>query len=58
MDIEEINKWDRYLYKEECNLCGLIQKILTQEDSFPEYYTKVYLQCQCGNFIEFVLPVN
>jgi len=58
MNLEDIRKWRRNEYIQACDLCGLNQKILTQEDSFPEYHTEIYLQCQCGNYIEFILPVN
>jgi hypothetical protein len=58
MDKEEIIECKRYEYEKTCEICGLIQTILTQEDSFPEYHTRIYLMCQCGNYIEFTLPVN
>ena len=58
MKIEKIDEDDRYEYKKLCDCCDLEIMILTQKDSFPEYYTRVYLQCSCGNFVEFVLPVN
>lgn len=58
MKIEEIREWRRHPYINKCSCCGLEQEILTQEDSFPEYNTKIYLKCQCGEFMEFVLPVN
>lgn len=45
-------------YCNTCDCCGLEQKILSQRDNFPEYEAEVYLQCQCGDFIEFILPVN
>lgn len=58
MKFEEIEEWDRYEYIEKCSCCGLEQKILTQHDVWPEYRTRVYLQCQCGEYMEFSLPVN
>lgn len=58
MNIEEIPEFRRTEYIETCNLCGLDQKILTQRNNSPEYETEIYLECQCGNFIEFILPVN
>jgi len=58
MDIEEIRKSYRFEYEKECAVCGLKQKILTQANNFPEYDTEIYLECQCGKYIEFVLPVN
>jgi len=58
MDREEIDEIYRYKYTKKCPCCGLEQEILTQKDKYPEYYTEVYLKCQCGEFIEFVLPVD
>ncbi len=57
MIIDCINEWDRYEYKNTCS-CEKIHTILTQEDDFPEYHTKVYVHCDCGQYVEFVLPVN
>lgn len=57
-------KWDeipnrlRYPYHQICPCCGIEHKIFTQRDNFPEYETEIYLLCQCGEFIEFILPVN
>ncbi len=58
MKFEDIKEWRRNSYVKECSCCGLNQTILTQEDDFPEYHTEIYLQCQCGEYIEFDLPVN
>lgn len=58
MDIEEIWKFKRFEYVEECSVCGLKQEILTQANNLPEYETDIYLKCQCGNYIQFILPVN
>lgn len=58
MNLEEIREWRRHEYKVKCDVCELTQTILTQDDDFPEYHTEVYLQCGCGNYLEFILPVN
>lgn len=58
MKLEKIVENHRYLYVEQCPCCALKQEILTQDDDFPEYHTEIYLKCQCGEFIEFILPVN
>jgi len=58
MNREEIKLGYTYEYTKECPCCGLKQEILTQQDDRPEYYKEIYLKCQCGEFIEFVLPVN
>jgi len=58
MKIEEIDQHQRYAYIEKCPCCDLEQEILTQNNNFAEYETEIYLKCQCGEFIQFVLPVN
>lgn len=58
MNIEEISEGYREAYIQECACCGSKQKILTQKDSFPEYYTEIYLECVCGEYLLFELPVN
>lgn len=58
MKLEEISETSRYSYKKKCSCCDLEQEILTQRDNYPEYETEIYLKCQCGEFIEFILPVN
>lgn len=58
MKAKEVYDGYRQEYKETCPLCKREQLILTQRNNFPEYHTEIYLQCQCGEFIEFILPVN
>lgn len=58
MDREDISQGSQYSYEETCSLCEMKHLILTQDNNFPEYDTNVYLQCVCGNFVEFILPVN
>lgn len=58
MKIEEIAIQDRYTYTEICPCCSLEQEILTREDFSTQDYMDVYLQCQCGEYIKFELPVN
>ena len=58
MKLEQIRESYAVEYNKCCECCGLNQKILTQGGNYPEYETEVYLQCQCGDYIEFVLPVN
>ncbi len=58
MKITDISDEDANSYTEVCSCCGLKQIILTQRDNYPEYYTNIYLQCQCGEYIKFQLPVN
>jgi hypothetical protein len=48
----------RQIYEEECPLCKITTKVITQTDNYPEYHTEIYVQCNCGNYIEFSLPVN
>ncbi len=58
MKFEEPCELSRCEYIKTCDCCGMNQKVLSQRDSFPEYTTEVYVQCTCGEFIEFILPVN
>ncbi len=58
MKLEDIKGWRTTPYFKKCSCCGLQQTILTQDSNSNEYYTEIYLQCQCGEYIEFILPVN
>jgi len=58
MKLDEIKEWNRHQYLEQCKFCGFKYELLTQEDINPEYHTDIYLKCQCGEYVEFVLPVN
>lgn len=58
MELKEIWEHHRHSYIKKCSCCDCEQEILTQRDDFPEYYAEIYLKCQCGEFIEFELPVN
>jgi len=44
-------------YKEQCR-CGKEVEVSTQTDDRPEYYTDVYVKCECGKSVRFSLPVN
>jgi len=57
MKLEEVKEWARYEYIQKC-ACGKEHKLLTQEDDHPEYHTEVYIACECGEYVEFNLPVN
>ena len=57
MDLEQTDESHRYEYIKWCS-CGNQIKLLTQEDRFPEYHTDVYVECQCGQYLLFQLPVN
>jgi hypothetical protein len=58
MELKNIPECARFAYIKKCPYCYIEQKILTQHDNFPEYHTEVFLKCQCGEYIEFILPVN
>jgi hypothetical protein len=58
MNIDELPEYRRSEYRQECPICSMEMLILSQKDSFPEYYTDIYVMCQCGAFLEFSLPVN
>ncbi len=38
--------------------CGKEISVSTQRDESPEYYTTVFVKCDCGKSVEFSLPVN
>ena len=57
MNIEDIPSLYRNEYSEECPLCTMTCTVLTQPAP-GEYDTKIYVQCQCGEYLEFELPVN
>ena len=58
MKLNEICKAQRTEYQEECS-CGKKFTILTQNGlNLSEYETYVYLLCSCGEYVEFILPVN
>jgi len=44
-------------YTKECERGDIIE-VSTQKDHSPEYYTAVYVRCNCGKSVEFNLPVN
>jgi hypothetical protein len=54
--IDCVPECDRYAYERVCE-CGKKQTLLTQSGP-GEYDTGVYLLCTCGQYVEFILPVN
>lgn len=55
---EDISPWRRSQHHFECETCAATYTVYTQEDDSPEYYTWVYMQCDCGDYVVFELPVN
>lgn len=51
---------DKYAqtYTEKCSNCGKEHKVSTQRDDCPEYYTSIYVLCNCDKSVRFELPVN
>ena len=45
------------VYKNKCE-CGKVIEVSTQKDENPEYYTDVFVRCDCGKSVAFILPVN
>ncbi len=58
MKFEEIEELSRNQYINRCICCGLIHKIISKRNEFPEYETELFLECQCGEYVGFILPVN
>lgn len=52
-----IKDQDNFDYHSTCE-CGKNYIVYTQEDRRPEYYTYVYIPCECGEYVRFDLPVN
>jgi hypothetical protein len=57
MDMYDFGSEYAQTYKEICE-CGRIVELSTQTDNCPEYYTDVYVKCECGKSVHFELPVN
>lgn len=57
MRLDEIPSGLRYEYGKICD-CGRAYSVLTQKNDFAEYETEIYLLCSCGEYVEFILPVN
>lgn len=57
MKKEEIHPSLRTEYAESC-VCGKAMTVLTQRENSPEYDTEIYILCDCGEYVEFILPVN
>lgn len=58
MNIDDIPEGLRCEYEQECPTCLMTMTVLTQRGNSPEYETEIYVQCSCGEYIEFILPVN
>lgn len=57
MKLEDTPAAYRHEYLVNCE-CGKVHKVLTQDSNFPEYDTVIYVFCGCGDYVEFILPVN
>ena len=57
MDIYDFGSEFAQTYKRTC-LCGKTHEVSTQKDRHPEYKTEIYIRCECGESVRFVLPVN
>jgi ribosomal protein L31 len=57
-DLYEFGSKYAQTYKAKCSKCGNEIEVSTQQDLDPEYYTDVFVRCQCGGSAHFKLPVN
>ena len=55
--IESENYRMHGVFTKKCT-CGKEFEVRTQPDEDPEYYTDVFVKCDCGSFVLFSLPVN
>lgn len=60
MKFEDIDEFAcRERHEKPCDNCKTKHIVYSQADNGPEYYTNVYFKCSnCGDFVEFILPVN
>lgn len=58
MDLYDFGSEYAKTYSEQCKECGKTYEVSTQKDNHPEYFTEVYLKCECGASVLFDLPVN
>ena len=56
LKLKEIIKNTKYIQK--CDKCQKRIEVRVQEDNNAEYLTDIYVKCQCGNYVKFILPVN
>ncbi len=59
-EIEEIYEFESehaQTFKNKCK-CGKEISVSTQKDRHPEYYTDIFVKCECGKSVKFILPVN
>ena len=56
--MKQLDDYDNHEYKKTCDGCGKEHSVFTQAENCPEYYTDVALQCDCGEYVMFNLPVN
>lgn len=48
-----------FVYEAKCKECNTVNRVYTQEDGSPEYYTDVFIECRkCEAKVWFSLPVN
>jgi hypothetical protein len=57
MKIKKIPEYHRFPYEKTCK-CGKKFVLLSQKNDDPEYYTSLYLLCECGEYVKFNIPVN
>jgi hypothetical protein len=57
IDKEQFDMAFDQVYKQVC-ICKKEHTIITQRDNNPEYQTDVYVLCECGKYVHFILPVN
>lgn len=57
IDIHDFGGWFAQTYQEKC-VCGNITEVSSQNDDNTEYQISVFVKCQCGESVEFLLPVN
>lgn len=58
MNLEDIPEGMRDEYHADCDVCGMKTTFLSSYNDTPEYEHDLWIQCSCGNYIHFVIPIN
>lgn len=57
MKFTDMSEYYRTEFVEKCS-CGKEFSLFSTWSNYPEYQHEVYIKCPCGEFVEFILPVN
>ncbi len=52
------NNENHELHEKDCDICGMCLKVSIEKASELYVFTKIYFQCDCGNWIPFEMVVK